>query len=167
MKTVTYYALLMSLFVSLTGCMPVTIQSNMKADAMPEFRRILVVSRLSTVTPAYLPKFQTAFPAGYQVCTVSNSPISFDSPEESIEKQRQACQSEVMLTIDFNRNYTSGSGKYTTSYDELYMEMTSFATGKPFWKAIVTAGGSEVPPRQIVTQLIKDGILEGTPGPVN
>ncbi|MFD2935591.1 hypothetical protein [Spirosoma flavum] len=135
---------------------------------MPEFRRILVVSRLPTVKQTYLPTFQTAFPAGYQVCTVSNSPISFDSPEEAIENQRQTCKSEVLLTIDLNRNYTSGNGRYISSYNELYLEMTSLATGKPFWKAIVTTGGSnEVPPRQIVSQLIKDGIIVGSIPPDN
>lgn len=167
MKKMVHRILLLGLLANLTGCMAVTIQSNMKANARPEFRRILIVSRLSNLTATYLPSFQTAFPVGYQVCTVSNSPISFDDPAEAIEKQRNSCQSEVMLTIDFSRNYTSGTGKYAVSYDELYMEMTSFATGKPFWKAIVTAGGAEVPPRKIVDQLIKDGVLETGISPVN
>jgi hypothetical protein len=144
------------------GCVSVSIQSNVKADARPVFRRILVVSRLSTVSPTYLPKFQTAFPAGYQVCTVSTSPISFETADEAIQKQVQACSSDVILTLDFNRNFTSGGGKYISSYNELYMEMTNVATGKPFWKAIVTTGGdNEVPPRQIINQLQKDGVLEG------
>lgn len=153
----------LSLLINLASCITANIQSNVKADAKPEFRRILVVSRLPKTHATYLPTFQTAFPAGYQVCTVSNSPISFESPEEAIDRQRQTCQSEVMLTIDFNRNYTAGSGRYITSYNELYLEMTNLATGKPFWKAIITTGGSnEVPPRNIVSQLIKDGIIEGS-----
>lgn len=162
-----YQALLIIIFVNLMGCVTATIQSNVKADDKPAFRRILLMSRLSTVTPTYLPKFQTAFPVGSQVCTVVNSPISFDSLEETIDKQRQRCQSEVLLTIDFNRNYTSGGGKYSSSYNELYMEMTSLTTGKPFWKAIVTAGDTEVSPRLIVNQLIKDGIIEGRYSNVN
>jgi hypothetical protein len=167
MKTAVCYVLLSSLLINLTGCVTATIQSNVKVDARPEFRRILVVSRLPAVEPTYLPTFQTAFPAGYQVCTVSNSPISFDSPEEAIEKQRQTCQSEVLLTLDFNRNYTSGYGRYISSNNELYMEMTNLATGKPFWKAIVTTSYPEVPPRQIVNQLIKDGVLKSALGPAN
>lgn len=93
---------------------------------------------------------------------MSTSPISFETPEEAVQQQTQACSSEVTLTIDFNRNYTSGGGKYISSYNELYLEMASLETGQPFWKAIVTTGGSnEVPPRQIVNQLQKDGILNG------
>ncbi|CAN5446176.1 hypothetical protein BH09BAC4_BH09BAC4_01420 [soil metagenome] len=162
MKTALYQVLLVSLLASLTSCYRTPIQSNVKREAKPEFRRILVVSNLSTVEPTYLPTFQTAFPVGYQVCTVSNSPISFDSLEESIEKQRQACQSEVVLTIDFNRNYTYGSGKSISSHNELYLEMKSLATGRPFWKAIVTTGSYwEVPPKWIIRQLIKDGVIEG------
>lgn len=162
MKRIAYLVFVISQLVNLMGCVPALIQSNVKADDKPEFKRILVVSRLSTVKPTYLAAFQTAFPAGYQVCTVSNSPISFDSPDESIRKQQQTCQSEVMLTIDFNRNYTSGYGRYISSNNELYLEMSSLSTGKPFWKAIVTTnGGTEVPPRQIVNQLVKDGVIEG------
>lgn len=154
--------LLAAIPILLLDCVSVNIQSNVKADAKPAFRRILVVSRLSRVSPAYLPKFQTAFPIGYQVCTVSTSPISFETPEEAIQKQIQACTSEVVLTLDFNRNFTEGFGRYISSYNELYMEMTSVATGKPFWKAIITTGGdNEVPPREIINQLRKDGIIEG------
>lgn len=160
MKTATYTLLMIGLWISLTGCVTATFRSNVKPDAKPEFRRILVVSRLPSVEETYLPTFQTAFPAGYQVCTVSNSPISFDNPEQAIEKQRQTCQSEVMLTIDFSRNYTSGFGKYISSNNELFMEMTNLATGHPFWKAIITTGGSDVSPRQVVNQLIRDGIIE-------
>jgi len=146
----------------MTGCMNVSIQSNVKPDEKPEFRRILVVSNLPNMAPTFLARFQTAFPTGYQVCTVSNSSIDFDSPEESIEKQRQTCQSEVSLSIDFNRNYTSGYGKYISSNNELLLVMTNLTTNKPFWKAIVTTGGAnEVPPREIVQQLIKDGIIGG------
>ena len=167
MKTVAYRVLLLSVLVTLTGCVTATIQSNVRSDAKPAFRRILVVSRLPTVKEAYLPTFQTAFPAGYQVCTVSNSPISFDSPEESIEKQRQTCRSEVLLTIDFSRSYTSGWGRSISSTNEVYMEMTNLATGKAFWKAIVTAGYTDVSPRLIVNQLIKDGVIERSGRPAN
>ncbi|WP_240625457.1 hypothetical protein [Spirosoma pollinicola] len=139
------------------------MQTNVKTDAKPEFRRILVVSKLPAVKETYLPSFQTAFPTGYQVCAVSNSPISFDSLEEAIEKKRQTCQSEVVLTIDFNRNYTTGYGRYITSNNELFMEMINLSTGKPFWRAIVTtAGDNEIPPRQIVQQLIKDRVIDGS-----
>ena len=162
MYTIAHKFLAIIFLITLSSCMNVSIQSNVKPAEKPEFKRILVVSNLPNMAPIYLARFQTAFPTGYQVCTVSNSPIDFDSPEESIEKQRQTCQSEVSLSIDFNRNYTSGYGKYISSNNELLLVMTNLATNKPFWKAIVTTGGAnEVPPRQIVNQLIKDGIIGG------
>ncbi|GAB3776067.1 hypothetical protein GCM10028818_21050 [Spirosoma horti] len=161
-KSFLHKLLVICQLIMLTGCMNVSIQSNVKPDDKPEFKRILVVSNLQHMVPTYLARFQTAFPSGYQVCTVSNSSIDFDSPEEAIDKKRQACQSEVSLSIDFNRNYTSGYGKYITSNNELLLVMTNLATNKPFWKAIVTTGGlNEVPPREIVQQLIKDGIIGG------
>ena len=161
MKTVAYIVLFFGLSGSLMGCISARFQSNIKANDVPEFHRILVVSRLPKTTATYLPSFQTAFPSGYQVCTLSNSPISFESPEQAIQQQRQTCQSEVMLTIDFNRNYTTGYGRYISSNNELLLEMTNLTTGKPFWKAIVTtAGSNEVPARQIVNQLIEDGLVE-------
>lgn len=160
----TTHLLLIILLISLTGCArSVSFQSNKKAEAQPEFSRILVESRLPTIKPTYLPSFQTAFPAGYQVCVVSNSPISFDSPQDAIDKQRQTCQSEVLLTIDFRRNSVSASGEYSYSSNELYLEMKNLATGQPFWKAIVTtSGGIQVPASRIVNKLIEDGIIQSS-----
>ena len=164
MKKTISKLLMIGLVASLTGCYTARIVSNVKVDARPEFRRILIVSKLPNIRPEYLPTFQTAFPPGYQVCIVANSPLSFDDPEQAIEKQRQTCQSEIQLTLDINRNYTSGSGKYISSYNELYLEMKNLATGQPFWKALATTGGtSEVAPREVVNQLIKDGIIESMP----
>ena len=163
MKIATQF-LMISLVAGLTGCSAhVSFQSNKKPAAQPEFSRILIESRLATTNPTYLPSFQTAFPAGYQVCVVSNSPISFDNPEEAIDKQRQTCQSEVLLTIDFRRNSVSASGEYAYSSNELYLEMKNLATGQPFWKAIVTTGGSvQVPASKIVAKLIEDGVIGST-----
>ena len=163
MKKITQF-LVVSLTLSLTGCSPsISFQSNRKTEAQPEFSRILIESRLPKINPVYLPSFQTAFPAGYQVCVVSNSPISFDSPEEAIEKQRQTCRSEVLLTIDFKRNSVSASGQYAYSSNELYLEMKNLATNRPFWKAIVTTSGDiEVPADKIVSKLIEDGVIQGS-----
>ncbi|WP_461041290.1 hypothetical protein [Spirosoma harenae] len=164
MKTIISRLLLLGLVANLASCYTARIVSNVKADARPEFRRILIVSKLPNVRPDYLPIFQTAFPPGYQVCVVSNSPLSFDDPEQAIEKQRQTCQSEIQLTIDINRNYTSGTGRYISANNELYLEMKNLATGQPFWKALATTSGtSEVAPREVVNQLIKDGIIESSP----
>ena len=150
-----------SLTSILAGCVSVNIQSNVKTEATPEFHRILIESRLPEASNAYLNQFLTAFPASYQVCTVLNNPTSFESPADAIEKQRQTCQSEVILTIDFYRNYTSGGGKYITTTNELLLEMKNLANGQPFWKALVkTSGSNEVPPNRIVSKLIDDGIIE-------
>ncbi|GAB3022519.1 hypothetical protein [Spirosoma pulveris] len=151
-----------SFLMTLTGCSNVYIQSNVSRDEKTDFTRILIVSNLTSAGPAYLASFQTAFPKGYQVCSVSNSPLSFDSPQEAIQKQQQTCQSEVMLTIDFNRNYLSGYGKYISSNDELLLQLINISNGKPFWKAVVTtSGNNEVPANRVVNQLIKDGIVKG------
>lgn len=157
-----YRMLTLGFLVSLTGCVSAYMQTNVRREEKPEFTRILIVSNLTHTSSTYLPTFQTAFPTGYQVCTVSNGPLSFDNPEEAIRKQQQTCRSEVLLTIDFNQNYVSGSGKYIYSNDELFLEMTNLATGKPFWKAVVTtAGNNEVAPYIVVRQLVKDGIIDG------
>lgn len=156
------YALLLTT-AALTGCVSVNIQSNVKPDAIPDFRRILIVSKLPVQSPDYLARFQTSFPPTYQICSVADSPIAFESSDELIQNQQKACQSEVMLSLGFSRNYTSGGGKSISAYNEVYLEMSSFASGKPFWKAIVTTSGSdEIPPRQVVNQLIKDGIISGS-----
>ncbi|MBC3786908.1 hypothetical protein [Spirosoma utsteinense] len=156
------YLFLMSASL-LTGCVAVTIQSNVKPDAKPDFQRILIVSRLPMQRPGYLAKFQTAFPTSYQVCSVADSPIAFETPDELIQRQQESCKSEVILTLGFSRNYTSGGGKSIATFNEVYAEMSSIATGKPFWKAIIeTNGSAEIPPRQIVNQLINDGVIAGS-----
>lgn len=147
----------------LTGCVAVNIQSNVRPEARPDFQRILIVSKLPVQGADYLARFQTAFPPTYQVCSVADSPIAFETSNELIENQQQICKSEVILSLGFSRNYTAGGGKVIASFNEVYAEMSSFASGKPFWKAIITTSGSnEIPPRKIVNQLIKDGVIVGT-----
>lgn len=155
-------ALFVALITTLTGCISVHIQSNVSPDARPDFRRVLIVSKLSVLSPDYLPRFQAAFPSDYQVCSVANNPISFVSLDESIQQGIKDCGSEVLLTLGFSRNFTSGGGEYILSFNEVYAEMSTVASGKPFWKAVITTSGSdEVPPRKIINQLIKDRIIVG------
>lgn len=147
----------------LTGCVAVNIQSNVRSEEKPDFQRILIVSKLPVQRASYLAKFQTAFPPTYQVCSVANSPITFETSDELIKRQQEACKSEVLLTLEFGRNYTSGGGQVTASFNEIHLEMSSLASGKAFWKAIVTTSGSnEIPPQKIVNQLINDGVIAGT-----
>ena len=156
------YAFTGVLLTALIGCVSVNIQSNVSPDARPDFRRVLIVSKLSVLSPDYLSKFKDAFPPDCQVCSVANKPISFVSLDQSIQQGIRDCNSEVLLTLGFGRNYTSGGGEYISSYNEVYAEMSSVASGKPFWKAVITTNGSnEVPPQKIVNQLLKDGIITG------
>lgn len=150
------------LSVLLTGCRTILdIQSNVRVVDKPPFERILIVSRLPNVEPGYATTFVGEFPSQYTVCSVDISPIAFETPEELIDRQIKECNSQVMLTLDLNRNFSRGSGKYIAGYNNIYLEMTNLATGKPFWKAIVLSGITELRPREIVRQLIKDGVLSG------
>jgi hypothetical protein len=147
----------------LTGCVTANFQSNVKPEAKPDFKRILVAAYLPSSRPEYLNELKAAFPAGYQVCVVSVTPLSFDDPQELIQQQRQTCQSDVMLKIDFDRNFTTGSGKYIDSHSQFYAEMIDLATNKPFWKAIITTttNSREVSARELVQKLQQDDIIKG------
>jgi hypothetical protein len=147
----------------LTGCVTANFQSNVKPEAKPDFKRILVATYLPSSRPEYLDELKAAFPAGYQVCTVSVTPLSFEDPKEIIQKQQQVCQSDVILTIDFDRSFTTGSGKYIDSHSQFYAEMIDLSTNKPFWKAIITTTTSsqEVSARELVKKLQEDDIIKG------
>ncbi|UHG90500.1 MULTISPECIES: hypothetical protein [Spirosoma] len=111
---------------------------------------------------SYAQGFVHAFPAGYQVCTVALSPLSFDNPNETIRKQVEACQSEVILTLELSK--TGSIDRYHSSDYEYNAEMTSVATGQPFWKAIISANpnlGEQLSPRSVVKRLLNDHILDG------
>lgn len=156
MKTTTVF-LLISL---LAGC--VTIQSNTKSDAIPTFHRILVVTRLRKAPDSYVQSFSRSFPAGYTICTLALSPLSFDNPDEAIRKQVDACQSDVILELALSQ--TGHSGRYSHTFYEYNAEMKSVATGQSFWKAIISVDptyGEEVPPRSVVKRLLNDHIIEG------
>ncbi len=151
----------------LTGCSTIlNIQSNVRVVDKPPFERILIVSRLPNVPPGYASTFIGAFPSQYTVCSVDVSPIDFETPEELISRQLDECKSQVMLTLDLNRSFSGNSGKYITGYNNIYLEMSSVATGKPFWKAITLSTTTALSPREVVQQLIKDGVLNGK-SPVN
>ncbi|QIP12435.1 hypothetical protein G8759_07245 [Spirosoma aureum] len=156
MKTLATF-LLISL---LAGC--VTIQSNIKSDAIPTFKRILVVTKLRKAPESYVQGFVKSFPVTYEVCTVALSPLSFDNPDEAVRKQAEACQSDVILTLELSK--TGHSSRYNSVPYEYNAEMSSVATGQPFWKAIISSNptyGERVPPRSVVKRLLKDHIIEG------
>ncbi|ARK10146.1 hypothetical protein A6C57_07250 [Fibrella sp. ES10-3-2-2] len=142
----------------LTGC--VSFNSNVDRKSIPEFTRLLVVSKLPNTKPDYLYMFLNMFPRQYEVCIVEAGPLAFGNPDSLINKQLTACRSQVMLTINPYRNYTTGSGEYIRSTDEVLLEMTDMSTKKSFWKAIAQAPGGVVPnAEQIVRRLRTDRII--------
>ncbi|QJD77365.1 hypothetical protein [Spirosoma rhododendri] len=148
--------------VLLTGCVTILdIQSNVRVADKPPFERILIVSRLPNVPPGYASTFVGAFPSQYTVCSVDVSPIDFETPDELVSRQLNECKSQVMLTLDLNRSFSGNSGKYIAGYNNIYLEMSSVATGKPFWKAITLSTTTALSPREIVQRLISDGVLSG------
>ncbi|GAB3889451.1 hypothetical protein [Spirosoma agri] len=156
MKTIAAF-LLISL---LAGC--VTIQSNTKSDAVPAFKRILVVTKMRKAPDRYAESFLTSFPSGYEVCTVALSPLAFDNPDEAIKKQAENCQSEVILTLELSK--TGHYSRYNSANYEYNAEMKSVATGQAFWKAMISSDptlGEQLPPRSVVKRLLTDHIIEG------
>jgi hypothetical protein len=144
----------------LTSC--VSFQSNIDRAATPEFTRLLVVSKLPNMRPDYLNMFLNTFPTKYEVCITDAGPLAFGNPDTLIRKQVISCRSEAILTINPYRNYTTGSGEYIASANEVLLELTDATTQKSFWKAIAQAGGSRVPTAdQIVRRLRQDGIITG------
>ena len=144
----------------LTGC--VSFQSNIDRAATPEFTRLLVVSKLPNAGPDYLNMFLNIFPTKYEVCITDAGPLSFGNPDSLIRRQATSCHSEVILTINPYRNYTTGSGEYIASANEVLLELTDATTQKSFWKAIAQSGGSRVPTaEQIAKRLRHDGIIIG------
>jgi hypothetical protein len=158
MKTIGIFLLL---GLTLSGC--VAIQSNTKSDAVPpSFHRVLVVAKMRKAQANYMQQFARQFPAGYEVCTLLISPLSFDNPDEVIRKQVADCQSDVILMVELNR--PGHASRYSSYPFEYNVEMQSAATRQPFWKAIISSNpsyGEEVPPRPIIKRLLEDHIIEG------
>ncbi len=151
------------ILLALTGCVTTYFKTNTDYNALHRFSRILVVSKLPKVPSTYLTAWLSAFPDQYDVCVVDASELSFGNPDSLINQEAQKCRSEVMLTLDFNRNYTAGAGKYIYSTSEVSLQMATLPDRKPFWKALATQDVSreDIQPRQVVKQLITDAIIEG------
>lgn len=148
--------------VLLSGCATVLIDSNTDYKVLPRFSRVLVVSTIDRDDREYLLDFARTFPLEYDVCTVSASKLAFGNPDSLIQQKARECRSEVVLTVSFTRNYMTGGGRYSSSIDELYAEMSTFPDRKPFWKGVVrTDGYVLVSPRQIVKKLYDDRIIDG------
>lgn len=170
MKTMASFLALVAV-ACLTGC--VSIRSNVKPDAVPSgFRRVLIVTMLRNAPDSYVQQFARLFPAGYEVCTLALSPLSFDKPDEAIHKQAESCNSEVILKLELvgAGQYGANSMRYGSRYSrfpfEFNAEMQSVATRQPFWKAIISSdpsNGEQVPPSAIIKRLQQDRIIDGKP----
>lgn len=164
MKT---FSVLFSL-VLLTGC--VSVRSNVKPDAVPSFKRILVVTRLSRPPREYEQRYLNAFPRGYEVCVLGLTPISFGHPDSTVAEHAQRCKSDVILTI---AEVQPGSANYalpdrvsqpSVFPSEYLVEMRSFTSGEAFWKAQLSTSaiyGRSLWPSTVVKRLIRDGLLTG------
>lgn len=144
----------------LTGC--VSFNSNVDRAAIPEFTRLLIVSKLPNTRVGYLNMFLNTFPSTYEVCVADAGPLVLEKPDSLINRQLNTCRSQVILTINPYRSYTTGSGEDLSSANEVLLEMTNAATQKSFWKAIALAPGGVSPnAEQIVRRLRSDGIIRG------
>ncbi|MBD2702043.1 hypothetical protein IC229_15440 [Spirosoma sp. BT702] len=159
MKTL-YKWLVVTIMVSLTGC--VTVKSNVQADAIPTFKRVLIVTKLRKASEKYVQGFARQFPRNYDVCTLALTPLSFGNPDEEIRKQVANCQSDVILTLELVQR--GQSSQYTNVPYEYDVDMKTAATGQPFWKAIVSSNptyGEQVPPSSIIKRLLEDHVITG------
>ncbi|WP_420150292.1 hypothetical protein [Spirosoma sp.] len=158
-----YKFFILGLLTSSMGC--VSVQSTIKSDAVPSFQRVLIVTKMRNApadSDSYVRQLARLFPAGYETCTLALTPLSFDSPDDAIRKQAEACNSEVILTLELvQRGYAT---RYSSSPYQYNAEMRSVTTGQPFWKAVFSTDpryGSKVPPRSLVKRLIADHIIAG------
>ncbi len=149
------------------GC--VSIRSNVKPGGVPEVKRVLVVTRLYEPQPPrnYEQRYLGIFPKEYEVCVVGITALSFN-PDSLINEQARQCRSDVMLTVALRQQgvtdtYQIGDVLHNNSTSSEYLaEMKSIATGQPFWKAQFSGSvGGTLPPRMVVKQLLKDGVLKG------
>ncbi|CCH03405.1 hypothetical protein FAES_5406 [Fibrella aestuarina BUZ 2] len=159
MKTI---ATLLLLTICL-GCATTRFNTNTDRGTLPEFSRILVVSKVPLQKRDYIFQYLTAFPIEYEVCAIEASVLAFGNPDSLVREKIKQCDSQVMLTIQPYNDFVSGTGKYATGYSEFLVEMTDLATNKPFWKSIaVTAGGSWPNVGETVRQLRRDGVITGS-----
>ena len=146
----------------LTGCVTTNFQSNSDFKSLRPFTRILVVSKLPQVPNAYLDAYLTSFPAQYDVCVLNANLLAFGNADSLITQKARECNSEVILTLDLNRSYTTGrmsggengNGQISSASD-VYLEMASFPDRKPFWKSLASTNGPiGIKPRRVVQQQI-------------
>lgn len=161
MRTLLFFVLI----GLLTGC--VSIRSSVKSGEVPKFKRILVVTKMYDPPRGYEQRYLNVFPKEYEVCVVGITPLSFN-PDSLVNAELTYCKSDVMLIIRLDQegvvsyNNIGGVAHNTSTPSRYLAEMKSGATGQPFWKAQLSGSvAGVIPPRMVVKQLLKDGILKG------
>ncbi len=152
---------LLSLLLSLLLTACTTFKSNVDPSAVPEFSRILVVSRLPVNSHKLLSDFTSVFPPQYSVCALGINKLGFGKPDSLIQQKIRECHSDVVLTVTLQENYGPVPTRYGYAYSvsPMFFEMTSVATGKSFWKA--SYAHHTLYPRKVAKQLRADGIISG------
>ncbi len=152
----------LTLLTIATGC--VRVRSNVKDNATPPFKRILVVTKTEQPSDAFTNQFLKAFPANYEVCTIGLKQLPFENHEEAIRKQADLCNSDAILTIETVYRLNPWSFRDDARTNTFTGEMRLRGSNQPFWKSAISANwlyGENFPARSVVRQLLKDGILTG------
>lgn len=164
------YLFLIGLLMGLSGC--ARMQSSVRHEDVPPIKRILVVTKTRAERDAYARSFQPAFPAHYKICTLA-SHYADPQREETIRRRAKLCRSDAILLVE-----AVGGGNvlhYTTLRTNtrrhqradkalFHVAMRSATDPKPFWRTMVRAHpalGEQLPPRAVVTRLLRDGVIEG------
>lgn len=117
LKAAPKAAVCVLLLGTVLSCLPFHTTRN---GTSPLFRRVLVVSYLTRITPSYLPTWNRAFPSGYTVCAVDAGPMSFGRPDSLIQQQAQQCNSEVVLTVSVLHNNQGQTGRYSYNQNDIF-----------------------------------------------
>jgi len=115
-----------------TGC--ASVQSTTNNDAIPTFNRILVASKLPNVSDRYVVEYLNAFPQNYPICPIAISPLSFEKPNDIIQRE--------MYTYPGNQPFWRALITTPSRRNSL-------------------RNCASLPPRLLLNRLRKDGIIVG------
>jgi hypothetical protein len=150
------------LLTCLCGCAPFLTSKN---GTPPPIGRVLIVSKLSRTTPAYLSEFTITFPARYTVCAVNVGTLSYGDPDSLIRQMAATCNADAVLTISQGPDNGIRAGVlFYRNVNDILLEMATYPGGKPFWKGLTSAPvmrRNPILPDRLVRRLIEDKVLQG------
>lgn len=170
----------LAMVISLTGCF--ALRSNVTPDARLSasrhgfvsrtkyeavpflFSRILVVMKARQTSGGYADQLTRAFPAAYQVCTLTLNQLQPAGHAKAIQEQLATCRSDVILIVErTHRGSVLGiDAPASDDFAQFAFELRSVTTGETFWKAVATASplrGERFPARTLVQRLKRDGLI--------